>query len=558
MVEMELEDGKDQKHSKGRFARKLFGKEKHIQTDADVSAFLHGPSDKLYMTTPSPTSAFTPRALGRIDTTTTRRWPSAAEINNSWRNRSASPKRSRKGLVVRFSDAQPEVIGEGGDEAESPTADISRRRAATHPQDRQPKLPLSSSGHGEEWADRNGTPREPLEPSDSYNAPSPGLRRVQTGGEAIKSTQPISARDESNALSYRDRDHQESFGNTMLPPAAAKIEAEMRASEGKAFIRAVSGQFDRIDPERTQSFGSTNSTDLISLPLDELQINTMKNAHLASASGLPPSLSPGRPHTPVITRESNTIATEEISSPLSRSAVRNSGSMVDSPPFITRAPTLNLQEAAVAVGDEALHEFSTRTAHLFTLFRLSAEALRPLSDCSLEELVRAASWWLLKGRMELERTIREKTSTPEVQQTNHFKRQQAYTDLAKAFWLADRITSKSPELQNQHSNGQNTDTLEARQAVISGLRKLTMSMKRNSFLPPEEKNPSLPRGLDTSVWVQDDGNKSLVSLQKPNSTIVLSEVCSFPNLLFVYFAARLLKKSLQHQWRSNLTHNWSS
>jgi len=128
--------------------------------------------------------------------------------------------------------------------------------------------------------------------------------------------------------------------------------------------------------------------------------------------------------------------------------------------------------------------------------------------------------------MELERTIREKASASEVQQTNLFKRQQAYTDLAKAFWLVEKITTISPELQNQHSSGQNTDALEARQAVISGLRKLTMSMKRNNFLPPEDKNTSLPRGLDTSVWDQDDGNKSLVSLQRPNSTIILSE--AFP------------------------------
>lgn len=47
---------------------------------------------------------------------------------------------------------------------------------------------------------------------------------------------------------------------------------------------------------------------------------------------------------------------------------------------------------------------------------------------------------------------------------------------------------------------------------MSSLRKLTMSMKRNNFLPPEEA--TLPQGLDTSIWIQDDGNRSLLASQK--------------------------------------------
>lgn len=39
-----------------------------------------------------------------------------------------------------------------------------------------------------------------------------------------------------------------------------------------------------------------------------------------------------------------------------------------------------------------------------------------------------------------------------------------------------------------------------------------MSMKRNNFLPPEEA--TLPQGFDTSIWAQDDGNRSLIASQK--------------------------------------------
>src|SRR5450755_3455924 len=107
--------------SKSRVMGKLFGREKkqNNNNNDDVSAFLHGPSDKLYMT-----GAPAPPKFPKLDTSNARRWPTAAEVNRSRgtsRRRSASPKRSKKSLIVRFTDKQPEIIGEGGDEAESPT-----------------------------------------------------------------------------------------------------------------------------------------------------------------------------------------------------------------------------------------------------------------------------------------------------------------------------------------------------------------------------------------------------------------------------------------------------
>ncbi len=181
-------------------------------------------------------------------------------------------------------------------------------------------------------------------------------------------------------------------------------------------------------------------------------------------------------------------------------------------PSISRTSTLNLHGAPTEVGGDALQEFSAGVAHLFKIFLLSAESTAPISKCSLEDFVRAALWWFLKGRLHLESTIRDRPTTPEAQQTNFLVRQQAYAELAKSFWILEIIAPQYPEVSSQQKDSHVVDVLETRKAVMASLKKLAMSMKRNNFLPPEEA--TLPQGLDTSIWIQDDGIRSLLSSQK--------------------------------------------
>jgi hypothetical protein len=220
-------------------------------------------------------------------------------------------------------------------------------------------------------------------------------------------------------------------------------------------------------------------------------------SQLSQAPSIPPQLSPGLPRIPQGEQEAP------------------SASLNDSPIPVSRSSTFTLHGAAVAVGDEALQQFSDRVAHLFNIFLLSAESMRPMSKCSLEDFVRAALWWFLKGRLHLEATVRDRPASPEAQQTSFLVRQQAYADLAKSFWIIETITPQFPELSSQQKDPHMMDVLETRKSIMSSLRKLTMSMKRNSFLPPEEA--TLPQGLDTSIWIQDDGNRSFLASQKQAS-----------------------------------------
>jgi hypothetical protein len=579
-LEMEVKE-KEHKH-KNRL-KSLFSKEKKPPPEADVNdflrspsddlyfeaptppatssqevdEFLHGPSDKLNFAMPAPASASHPPALTRIDTSSARRWPSAAEVRSSSkpRGRSTSPKRSKKGLMVRFTDKQPEVIGEGGDEAELPTISL-RLRAHSHP----PGRPRSREPPPRTYGDvpPPAYTQTAVEESGTTENFRPGLlRRAPTGFESHSDIHNVSSQqapplpeEEPERYSKKGHPKTDSHGPTSF---AARVQAEMRAGEGMALLAAshpskaddegslmdespetpavsskTPGFPEQINagcnPDKAANTDMTKARDgpLVKLELPDysplnltgqlsaLSIVTSQSKHIlppspsnaqqvSPAPSIPPQLSPGSRPLSQGNQEIRSAATNENPMPISRTS------------------TLTLNDAAVAVGDDALQEFSTRVAHLFNIFLLSAESRIPLSKCSLEDFVRAALWWFLKGRLQLESTIRDRPATPEAQQTNFLTRQQAYADLSKALWIIETITPSFPEVSSQQKDSQQKDPhvidiLETRKSTMSSLRKLTMSMKRNNFLPPDEA--TLPQGLNTSIWIQDGGNRSLLSSQK--------------------------------------------
>ncbi|KUJ22742.1 uncharacterized protein LY89DRAFT_777792 [Mollisia scopiformis] len=550
-------DGKENdKRFRGRFMNKLFKDKKDATTpQEDVDEFLHGPSDKLHMmpVTNGPPSI---PPLARIDTASARRWPTAAEVQTTKRTRGqSSPRRSRKGLVVRFTETQPEVIGEGGDEATSPVSDISlRKRAHSHPQVRQPSREEDSRGRSETNPVEYGASfAERMAEKESFR-PEP-LRRTQTGFESIADTGNSSV---PAMPEIRTEERLSPHNDLSLPrdrrSFADMVKDDMRSGEGQALVKGSTSLDEQL--ARPDSPGAAALS--VTPQMEQLQINTMKNQHIpipspaVSEFSHPPT--PNRPGTASLSSDSpaaysaqstvsphnlprslqvsqdshDSPATNSRSSPLSlKGGLYDTKNLTESPATLSRTGTLSLPDAAVAVGDDALREFSRRTSHLITLFRLSMEAFKPLPKCSLEELVRAGLWWFLRGRLNIESTIRDRPASPQAQHTNFFLRQQAYADLAKALWLVETVTAQFPETQLRPGSTDSTsplaDILECRQNVLSSLRKLTMSMKRNNFLPPEADDAPLTQGLDASIWVQDEGSRSLITSQRSTSILPLSE-----------------------------------
>jgi hypothetical protein len=504
------------------------------QDDVGIDEFLHGPSDKLHMMPVANEPAYL-KPLTRIDTNNARRWPTATEFQNERisTGRSASPKR-RKGLVVRFKEERPEVIGEGGDEATSPVSEIGiRKRANSHPQNLQSshlqpvrprnlivRRPVNSPRHSEESVLSQNT-EQPLPPRP--------LQRTQTGFESVPETQGeqvendvsgtrgvLGDREVRHTLSQRAGSDRRSF---------AEIKADFQSGEGLALVKAASNTA-IIDQNLPDAPGT--AADDISPQLDELHLNTMKNVHIPEA----PNISVQQAHSISIAPNDGTIA----------------DNLTENPAGLNKAPSLTLHEAAVAAEDEALQEFSSRIMHLFMLFRLSTESVKPLPKCTLEELIRAALWWFLKGRLYLEAAVRNRPSSPHAQQTNFFIRQQAYADLAKSLWLVETVTSHYPETQLRPGSTDLTsplaDILDVRQGIMASLRKLTMSMKRNNFLPPDSADVPLIQGLDPTIWVQNDGNRSLVASQRPASAVSLSETFPLGDTTRTFFFSRMFVEAV--------------
>ncbi|KAI1637943.1 hypothetical protein F4809DRAFT_284906 [Biscogniauxia mediterranea] len=156
----------------------------------------------------------------------------------------------------------------------------------------------------------------------------------------------------------------------------------------------------------------------------------------------------------------------------------------------------NPHEAVATPEDDSLEIFNLRTKHLYELFRLYAEQLKPLDTSRPEDLCRAALWWFLRGRKGLELAIRNRPANPE--DTQHLiARYQAYTDLAKSWWLTEQAL---PGIAEGKFSPEDGELGEVRQTLASNLRKLSGSMKRNGFLPPEE--PFLPQTMDKSIWIE--------------------------------------------------------
>ncbi|KAI0468760.1 hypothetical protein F4859DRAFT_505997 [Xylaria cf. heliscus] len=156
----------------------------------------------------------------------------------------------------------------------------------------------------------------------------------------------------------------------------------------------------------------------------------------------------------------------------------------------------SLRDVVVAAGDDAYDTFISRTKHLYELFRLYAEQQRPLDTARPEDISRAALWWFLKGRTSLENVIRNRPKDPD--DTRHLiARYQAYTDLAKGYWLTEVAL---PEIAEGKYSPVGGELGEVRQVLMSNLRKLSVSMKRNGFLPPDE--PFLPQTMDKSIWIE--------------------------------------------------------
>ena len=326
---------------------------------------------------------------------------------------------------------------------------------------------------------------------------------------------------DSPQSSFKSASYTPAVHNSHSTSRAAQISSSVPVESPKPISRSAT--FKQESPPDNSQIFSKSST--VGSALPEILQAMSRSATIGSASASQRPQAVLRSATDNQVNDNPQVPARSTASRFQEAAM---ATVSDSSKATTRKAASKFQDVAQAVGDEALREFSERVSHLFTLFRLSAESKGSLSKCSFEEMVRLALWWFVKGRSDLETTIRDRSTNSEAQQANYFARQQAHADLAKSLWILQMVSDQYPDMPNGMEadfDPQRADIVETRQSITANLRKLTMSMKRNNILPPGNDG-RLQKGLNSSVWVQTEGNQSLLGLQRPSSSISLSQ--AFP------------------------------
>lgn len=489
---------------RNRFMGKLFREPKKPTSEIEVEEFLHGSSNKSFRAQSKiPNSQ--PNA--RLDAIYLPKITHELELSHSTLpvTPRTTPKRSRKGLVVHFSDTKPELIGEGGDLAETPVVNVSSwkkfgfdpplQRQITHSltdkQDAIENLQESPQQLDSKEIMFSDSPQK-LQPKDDQNNEKRANNRESEDQGSYEMITQI-----SENLSKRKKE-EETYSFLQ------KVKDEMRSSEGMTLVASRNSIEEGALSESLAIEGTSSQ-------LEELHLNTISNAIRSNPSH---SLAPDE----LMTIESlieNSISISKSSitkefSPLNLEVSQGKLGTIDS-----KTPKDHGLDTTISVEEEALNEFFKRTAHLSNLFRASSEAVKPLDYCSLEILVRASLWWFLKGRMNLENAVRDRSRCNHGQAANLYNLYQAYVDLAKTLWILEIVRFKYTDTGfDLVADNKPSDALGTRELVINGMTKLAVSMKRNNFLPPSAFQFHEIQMLDLTIWISDDGDKSLISGQR--------------------------------------------
>jgi hypothetical protein len=548
------DDGR--KAKKGRLMGKLFGHRKAAveeptgNSPGDLNDFFRGSTDRLDVSHPAPPK---PPQPPKLDISRVTRYPNALDVaGNTQQGLPLGPpshnppkiRRNRGLLVVRFVDTFPEIMGVGGDDCEIPTVEIGKRKPV-----KAIRPPAITTRTAPLYNAQMAIP--PPQNQDNF-VPQP-LRRTQTGHTSIPGARgpewPVIPAGEDSTTNYLDKpvvsqdDRRRSFIEIH--------QAEMREAEGLAFAKAQRADSaspgpsfeERRQTPPAQQMPQTPTSQMRQLMLTEspeqvippaLSVQThdvynpyqpppLPHSQPPSASETSPSKPPyplGSPDKRILQgpffEQSPSSVYSQSSSFAQRQVPTRQGSKLSDVNDHVSSP----RDAGLAAEGGALDTFVLRTRHLFALFRLHAEMHKPLTSYAPADVMRAALWWFLRGRMALEVAVRERPTSSQGQEKNEFAKQQAYADLAKGYWLSQ---DAFPDIRESQRLPVDPDVDEARKNLKASLEKLSLSMQRNGFLPPEEA--FLPQTIDKFIWIEYPPlSQDIVALLSGSSSSALGQM----------------------------------
>lgn len=467
----------------------------------------------------------------RIDTSAARRWPSTAEVIQSTINQ---PERLRKpprkiGLQVTFESAAPEVIGEGGDEAELPVITISKSREQFTPQQS-----LQASNVGEATSsplqakedkqqiylqdsslvdniDISKPPplhRRPtglIDPSREGDSPLSNLG--SPGGELSPSTQSSNSPQRLPPL--------RPFRHSVLSEASISLQ-DAESREAKQDIIE-----ELTHPNESNPLTNNTSVDATTPKLNVPSFD----ASLSTENSITPIPSP-QPSLPIRNaslshRRTLVFGSEYFAVPVISSDEPPKARLLkedESQKPLLEPRVFSIRDVAKNLGDDALEDFASRVHRFNAIFQIGATVTSLVMSIPFIQWIRTGAYWFLKGRGELEIAVRTEAraaqgSLPENDSCVSIGLRQAYLDLAKAWWILENITTNHPEPRKFGSASMSSlvaivksfgdvrlaELIGVHLGITANMRALTMSMKRNGRLPPVSFEI---QGLETRIFVE--------------------------------------------------------
>ncbi|KAL8736344.1 MAG: hypothetical protein Q9181_002472 [Wetmoreana brouardii] len=416
------------------------------------------------------------------------------------------------GLHVSFATAAPIIIGEGGDEAVLPAMQVlsslrpstnlpSEASANVHPQHLSTVSPPSEIGE------------QPVE--DGSIRPRP-LQRRSTGLQASDEIEH-----DSDSAEWQQQPASEPTSSPS-PPQDKNIAKNGKyvggsSEEGDSFLTDQKPVNDLKDDSIRQ-----NHVPLREDPPLQSKLRFL-NPAMSFANSLTPSPSPhvldGQPVPSDEAYPFPSAPPDVTSRTTSTDAQSPEQVKLQRRPQVSPHPSnenrgLSLRDVAKTLGDDAWNEFASRVQPFGNIFLLG---LSSRMEPTLQQWVMAASWWFLKGRTTLESAVRSKARNAAVDEHNAsdmpLDLKQSYIDLAKAWWVVSEMTPKQyPEVQKLEHKGlisvssiiqsfvdaKTAELIQIHLSIISNLRALTMSMRKNKRMPPFGFEL---QGLDTRIFL---------------------------------------------------------
>lgn len=549
----EVEQSRNDRKAPGRYnwRSKLFesyrnkgdDRQKEVSLATDVTDFLNGTTSN---TATKPQGGSSTPLLGIL---TTQGWPSArgapwlveedalpieAPFHQSTRPKSASPVKpaKNKGLHVRFTDLAPLVIGEGGDEAELPPKDMLRvRNALGQGYGKYPSDVESGEVKIENFPSRQ-VPEESCHDAQDIVKVSNSvlLRRPSTNSVTSEPCQKAVApqAEKGSTLNGGDNpvialnEENEEYGVLIPRSHCPEVNANItrfttQLNEGQEPPLEVLTWSPSLD-ETAFKHAKDKSKSRPPLATRGYTLSDIDSTTDSSLSSTPSLQPPSQTHILASHTDGCAIITPRRS-PQPTSGLTACQNVVQyyEPPVdgVSKAVPLSLRTVAHAVSSDALEDFAARVQPYNSVFRRTAAGERPDTNIEFIEWIRAATWWFLKGRGDLESAMRSRPRRADSSKNaprTHVS--QAYVDLAKSWWILNEVTPKHPDLKPYGTFGMQAmaavirnfkaeklaESVEKHVGLLASMRALTMSMKRNHLLPPALGNDFQLTGFDIRIW----------------------------------------------------------